>query len=60
MAMKEVTMKEAQAINLARLVKEHKQNCEGENCTITLNILLPVYECLIGREANEIEKELFM
>jgi hypothetical protein len=46
---------------LRQLVEDHKQiSCPGENCTISLMMMLPIYESLVGRKATTEEFRSFI
>lgn len=55
----EITMKEAYKLNLIELAKHHRKFCEGEDCNISLILLLTMAERL-GIIFSEEEKELFV
>ncbi len=52
-------MKRAYKINTLELAKHHRKHCEGENCSISLNVLrMMAEEC--GVEFTDQEKEVFI
>jgi len=50
---------EAEGINLFFLVKHHKENCDGE-CNVSLSMIRPIYEEIMGREITEEEQQYFI
>lgn len=48
-----------EAFMLLALILEHRAQCPGESCTISLSLLRPVYEHLIGRPVTDAETGYF-
>lgn len=56
----EMTLDEMAARNLLRLVREHRENCPGESCSVTLGILLPTFMRLIDGTPSPDELRAFL
>jgi hypothetical protein len=57
----EATIRPMAASTLEKLIKHHRATCPGEDCDISLGLMIPTYERLIQRQITEAElKELFL
>ena len=54
-----ISIEEAYKLNLIELAKHHKKYCEGEECNISLILLMQMAERL-GIKFSDKEKELFI
>ena len=57
--MRNISIEEAYKLNLIELAKHHRKFCEGEDCNISLILLMQMAEKL-GIVFSDKEKELFL